>query len=315
MRTGFLREAVLVPAWPGAHDVTVHDPAQSPQSGLRQPQLAGQWYPKGEPGCLAAFADYGRASGPSADSPSCVAGIVPHAGWTFSGAVAFGVIRALSTRADIDTVVLFAGHLRVSDPPTVFVDGAVWTPFGPLPSDQALAGELCGAHASLRAETADNHSQDNSAEVQFAMLRHLLPHSRLLIVGVPPDAAAARSLAQGVLTAAQRRGRKLAILGSTDLTHYGPNYGWSPRGVGPEAERWVLEENDPAFLQAVGSLNAETIVAEGLAHQNACCPGAVAAAVECAVSLGASAAHLLRHTSSLEQHRSSSFVGYAGMLL
>ena len=40
----------------------------------------------------------------------------------------------------------------------------------------------------------------------------------------------------------------ILVFGSTDLTHYGPNYGWSPKGYGPEAVKWVKEVNDKKFI-------------------------------------------------------------------
>ena len=39
-------------------------------------------------------------------------------------------------------------------------------------------------------------------------------------------------------------GKKILILGSTDLTHYGYNYGFTPKGTGEAAVEWVKNEND-----------------------------------------------------------------------
>ena len=30
-----------------------------------------------------------------------------------------------------------------------------------------------------------------------------------------------------------------AIIGTTDLTHYGPDYGFTPQGMGPKANAWA----------------------------------------------------------------------------
>ena len=40
---------------------------------------------------------------------------------------------------------------------------------------------------------------------------------------------------------AQRLGRGVMFFGSSDLTHYGPRYGFAPHGLGAEGLRWAKE--------------------------------------------------------------------------
>ena len=65
-------------------------------------------------------------------------------------------------------------------------------------------------------------------------------------------------------------------LASSDLTHYGPSYRFTPAGVGEAALEWA-KANDRRLLERVTDLAAEQVVPEARAHANACGAGAIAA--------------------------------------
>jgi len=242
-------------------------------------------------------------------------GIVPHAGWFFSGRIAYNVLQELSRNVGqgVETVVLFGGHLRPSSPITVMARGEVWTPFGNIGTDEELAAAIC-ADNDVKQETPERHTPDNTIELQLPMIRHLLPRASLLIIGAPPRDEMLE-LAAAVVQQARQLGRRLLVLGSTDLTHYGPNYGWAPKGSGQEALRWVKEENDPRWIERACALDTTGMIEEALESSNACCPGAAAAAARCARELGSSQAELLAYSTSADIRPDASFVGYAGILL
>jgi AmmeMemoRadiSam system protein B len=62
----------------------------------RKPIVAGQFYPGQHESCVDEINDYLEARTPSESLPeTIVAGIVPHAGWTFSGSLAAVVFSAI----------------------------------------------------------------------------------------------------------------------------------------------------------------------------------------------------------------------------
>jgi AmmeMemoRadiSam system protein B len=130
---------------------------------------------------------------------------------------------------------------------------------------------------------------------------------------VPP---ARETLAVGERTAelAGSLGRSIVVLGSTDLTHYGPNYGFAPQGVGEQAVDWVRNKNDRRVIDRMLALDGEGVIAEGLRNQNACCAGAAAATAEAARRLGAEHGLELVYAMSYDIRPDSSFVGYVGVL-
>ena len=84
---------------------------------MRRSLFAGSWYPDNAAGCekeINAFlkeVDYT----PPADR-SLVGGIVPHAGWYFSGSIACNVIHLLKEAKPTDVVVIFGMHLHPGSP-------------------------------------------------------------------------------------------------------------------------------------------------------------------------------------------------------
>ncbi|GAH87888.1 unnamed protein product [marine sediment metagenome] len=94
--------------------------------------------------------------------------------------------------------------------------------------------------------------------------------------------------------------RKIVCIGSTDLTHYGPRYGFTPMGVGTEALKWADSVNDRKFIDLALKLEPRGMLNSAAEHCNACGAGAAAAAVAAAKTLGKTQGVLLAHTNSNE---------------
>ena len=121
-------------------------------------------------------------------------------------------------------------------------------------------------------------------------------------------------IGRAVVRIAADLGLKLKVLGSTDLTHYGSNYGFTPKGTGRSAVQWVREENDRKVIAAMLAMDSEGVVKEALASFNSCCSGAAAAALASGKALGAEKAELLAYATSYDKNPGESFVGYAGLV-
>jgi AmmeMemoRadiSam system protein B len=98
------------------------------------------------------------------------------------------------------------------------------------------------------------------------------------------------------------------------LTHYGPNYGFTTKGTGEKAVAWVKDENDKKVIDAMIRMDPESVIREGLSHENACCSGAAAAAISVGKALGADKAEELAYATSYEKSPGNSFVGYVGVV-
>jgi AmmeMemoRadiSam system protein B len=112
----------------------------------------------------------------------------------------------------------------------------------------------------------------------------------------------------------KKHGRRARVIGSTDLTHYGPNYGFTPQGKGKEAVAWVKAENDRRMVEALTALEPKRVIEEALSHQNACCAGAAAAAISAGKALGADSAEMVAYATSYDKNPGDSLVGYTGIV-
>jgi AmmeMemoRadiSam system protein B len=280
---------------------------------LRKSVFSGSWYPAGDKACedqIQQFLDAGKNQAVSIANP--IGGIVPHAGWFFSGSIACNVIHRLSQAASPDVVVVFGMHLHSDSPRTIMPEGEWETPFGPIAVDTALAGELTRRH-SFQIETPTRFQQDNTIELQMPFIRYFFKDARVVAMGVPP-AIETLALANSVVETARELDLNMVVIGSTDLTHYGPNYGFTTKGVGSTAVDWVRDENDRRVIDAMTRMDPEAVIREGLSNDNACCCGAAAAAIAVGKAMGAQRPMNLAYATSYDKSPGDSFVGYVGML-
>lgn len=278
----------------------------------RRPQAAGFYRSECDPARIEAYV---AGFVPPAEPARPVAGVVPHAGWQYSGAVAAKVFRTLRERGDPRTFVLLgAVHRWGVDRNAVFACGAWETPLGPVEVDEPLARDLLRRLADRLVEDPEAHQGEHSLEVQVPFVRYFFPQSKIVPIAVPPSPEAL-ALGEGLGRALSGRD-DVVVIGSTDLTHYGVPYGFTPAGAGPAAREW-MRENDRRMLELITGLKPEAIAAEARAHHNACGTGALAAAVAAARCRGAPRGVLLEYTTSHDvagERRFEMAVGYAGVV-
>ena len=80
---------------------------------IRRADFAGSWYPGNESECLRDIEAFLKNSKPcpAAEGEIFLGGIVPHAGWIYSGQIAFSVINCMKKSNNPDVFVIFGRHL------------------------------------------------------------------------------------------------------------------------------------------------------------------------------------------------------------
>jgi len=290
----------------------------------RRPAVASQFYPGTKVDCLAEIEDMIRQS--RLDDLNCplpdkiTAAVVPHAGWFFSGSLATMALAAIKKQnTNADTFIIFgAAHSFYGSEPAVYDSGQWQTPMGDIDIDSELAEQIVNSNAAQ--SKPDAHIYEHSIEVQVPIIQFLFEKACIVPIIVPPSQNAI-DLGNAVADIIRRNSDKqIVCLASTDLTHYGPRYGFTPMGAGAEGCQWAFNVNDNQFIDAAMALDVGKIL-EGCTEKSFCCgPGATAAAIAVAKKLGADSPCLLAHTNSndimLEKmNRSSSeSVGYAAIV-
>ncbi len=280
---------------------------------LRRADLAGAWYPGTRSDCVGAIEEMSNACLPCPeDEKNGVGGIVPHAGWAYSGQIACNVIKCLAQKSPPDTCLIFGRHLHPGSPNYIMAEGRWNTPLGELEIDSTVA-EALTEEFSFTVETSSRYEPDNTIELQLPFIKYFFPSTKILPMGLPPRMESL-TIAARTAQITVNKGRRAIVLGSTDLTHYGRNYGFAPKGMGEEAVQWVKNENDKRVVDLMVKMDEAGIIREALENQNACCSGAAGSAVAAAKVLNGKTGEKILYSTSYDIRPDNSFVGYVGIV-
>lgn len=287
---------------------------------IREPVVAGQFYEADPDRCRADLEEcLSKAGSVDLEGRRLIGGVVPHAGWTFSGALAAKVFRALADSRSPDVIVVFGSvHRHRGREAALFGDGRWEGPLGAVSVDRRLAERIL-SQTNLIVDDPYAHESEHSIEVQMPFIARLFPKAKVMPIMVPP-VRTAPEVGQAVGRTLTSYDYDAVVVGTTDLTHYGPRYGFAPFGVGSKGNTWAKAKNDTRFIELVCAMRASEVVAEAGEHHNACGSGAVAATIAAAAALGATTGELLDHTTSAEVMAgrmygdSGDSVGYAAIV-
>ncbi|NWG04604.1 MAG: AmmeMemoRadiSam system protein B [Syntrophaceae bacterium] len=277
----------------------------------RKRALPRGWYPVEKKECQREIESYIEGWEPSnVPITKGLGGIVPHAGWYFSGKLAARVFYTLKLKNEIEVIILYGGHLSTEDLPRIVTEGACETPLGDIEIHTGIVKSLM-KKMEMRKESST--SGDNTIEIQLAMVKYFFPNAKLVAVRSPLSLRA-ETLGKEMAEIARENGISILAMGSTDLTHYGPNYGFLKKGVGPTSVDWVKMENDKGFIDLALTMDAEGLLRHALENDSACSAGAAISAMATCKALGAEKGILLDYYTSYDIMPDDSFVGYAGIL-
>jgi len=269
------------------------------------------WYPVDKKECEREIESYleGWSSSQPLSSKG-LGGIVPHAGWYFSGKLAARVFHSLKLKSKAEVVVLYGGHLSAEDVPRIITEETCETPFGDIEIHEGFVKNLM---KKMDVKKESPTSGDNTIEIQLAMVKYFFKVAKLVAIRSPLSSKA-ETLGKEVAEIAKKEGISIVAIGSTDLTHYGPNYGFLAKGIGPASVKWVKEENDKGFVDRALKMDAAGLLKHALENDSACSAGAAVSAMATCKALGAYKGILVDYYTSYDIMPDDSFVGYAGIL-
>lgn len=281
-----------------------------PGAGNRTPAVAGQFYASSAVDLreqLADCFDHDLGPGPLAtatrDGTADVLGIVsPHAGYPFSGPVAaHGFVSLAAT--DPETVVVLGPNHRGRGADAAVAPHDEWqTPLGSMPVDADLASAIV-KESDVATYDDRTHAGEHSIEVQLPFVQYCLTDASIVPICLTRlGDENARRLGRAVAAAIERTDRSVALVSSTDLTHYDPHE--------------VAVRSDESIVEAIEHLSTDAIAtAVGDGH-SMCGPWATVAGLTAATELGATAGDCLKYATSAqtggEKHQ---VVGYCSATL
>lgn len=244
--------------------------------------------------------------------------VAPHAGYYYSGPVAAHLYKALAEDGRPECFVMM-GPSHMGYPGASIMKKGSWVlPFGKAVIDSELANAIM-KHATIVLDEPRAHAREHSLEVQIPFLQYLYGEVRFVPIAFgPTDYETCVEVGEGVAEAAKELGRDVVVLGSTDLTHYGPMYDYTPAGISPieKVIKWIYN-TDGKILEMIKKLDAEglyfTVHNEGLTM---CGVNAVASMIVAAKGLGAKKAEILKYATSYDIRGGvDAIVGYLSAIL
>jgi len=201
--------------------------SEAGETGVRPAYCAGQWYPESKEELEKQVDDLLARASPPIPAVKPVALIVPHAGYRYSAAIAAEAYRKLQGQHYRRVIVIAFSHSSAGLYGGVDVPkdlSAYRTPLG----DVIIDREACDTLLKVPGFAAhpDIDRGEHSLELQLPFLQRVLKEFRLvpLLVGRVSGDDYAKA-AEALLTLIDE---DTLLVASSDFTHFGPQYGYTP---------------------------------------------------------------------------------------
>ena len=215
--------------------------------------IAGAWYPGSEKEIRALAEKWETAFGgvASGEVPNVL--VLPHAGWAYSGETAWTAVRTVRGAKFRRVVLLAPSHRAWIENRLVAPESdAVSTPLGEIKVDRDWLDRL-----ALVAPVARNdriHSGEHSTQIEYPLLQLALGKG-FSIVPLIVGAFGQDQMGMCVRALARLMDAETLLVISSDFTHYGDDFSYTPfgNGGGDDVRRKVAASDDEAFgLMAKG---------------------------------------------------------------
>ncbi len=195
---------------------------------MRPPAVAGQFYPSTKDGLDALIPDlFLHPLGPGevprlniGGERKIEGGIVPHAGYVYSGPVAAHFYAALAKDGYPETFIIIGpNHYGVGAPVATTLEDFE-TPYGVARVDKELAKEIAKGIVAI---DEDAHRYEHSVEVQIPFLQFFKKDIQIVpITMLVQEEPIAVELGKVIRSAIESLGRDVVIIASSDFSHYVP---------------------------------------------------------------------------------------------
>lgn len=195
-------------------------------TAVRPPVLAGTWYPAGPSELRAQVQRFLAGADPArrpAGPPLIV--LVPHAGYRYSGAVAGKVLGLLTGCRPAAVFILAPSHRAALPRPALSGLDAFATPLGEVPVATGIVAALAATGAYTINDRA--HACEHAVEIQLPLLQLALPAGTPIVPILVPHLDRQRRREAARALDPWRDERHLFLV-SSDMTHYGADYGYVP---------------------------------------------------------------------------------------
>lgn len=287
---------------------------------LRKPIVAGQFYPEGFENLDKQITECFKSKLGPGDLPvkrsnkKIIHGVIsPHAGYQFSGpGMAWAYKEIAESKYPSCFIIIGPNHSGLGTA-SVLTTLADWeTPFGIVKSDKGFVREIKNKCDFVR-DDYEAHANEHSIEVQLPFLQFVNKDKLNDIKFVPliiSDYNLDICRALGDVIA--EINEDVCVIASSDFTHYGPNYGYTPFLHDKKENMYNLDKGAIELIKKMGTKSFLGYVDEKRA--TICGAGAIAVCMEVMKNLGVKKGQLLDYyTSGDVINDYTNAVGYAAL--
>lgn len=255
---------------------------------IREPAVAGAFYPLSKAELQKKINNF--LSNAKVEKIHARAGIVPHAGYAYSGQTAAYFYKTIESQSYDNVVILGPNHSGEGAEISIFPDGAFSTPLGDVEINDKLASKIYG--------TADRiaHMPEHSIEVQLPFLQTVLKDFKIVPVCIQNQSKGEMIKLGNSLK--KSLGKNDLVIASSDFSHY--------------VSQETALENDHKLINSILKFDIEKFYKNIMEDESACGFGGIAAAMGYAKE---SKSKLLKYdTSGTASGDFSQVVGYASIV-
>lgn len=287
---------------------------------VRKPVVAGQFYSEGFEKLDKQIIECFKSKLGPGDLPvrrnnkSITQGIIsPHAGYQFSGpAAAWAFKEVAESKLPSRFIIIGPNHTGISSS-EVSTTIATWeTPFGHLEPDEDFIRRLLEECKLVKIDH-NAHSYEHSIEVQLPFLqfanKDVLKKVRIVPLIISHyDLETCMALADKIADISE----DFCVIASSDFTHYGPNYGYTPFSRNVKENLYELDNGAISLINKMDTKGFLKYVKEKEA--TICGAGPIAVCMEVMRNLGIKKGELLRYYTSGDVIKDyTNAVGYAAI--
>jgi AmmeMemoRadiSam system protein B len=206
----------------------------------REPLVAGQFYPSDAEELKKQVSSFLEKQNKFSDAPA-KALIAPHAGYTYSGRCAASAYKQLGENAVF--LILGVNHSGIGKTSLSLKDFK--TPLGTAKNEIILTRKLKELGIEVNEEAQD---AEHSIEVQLPFLQVLFDKIEFVPLIVGSDY---KKYISGIARVLQGYSKKVCIIASSDMTHYGLNYYYLPFTEKVKENLYELDRKALEFIEKI----------------------------------------------------------------
>ena len=265
----------------------------------RYPAVAGQFYPglkedltKQIERCFLHELGPGKLPSEKIENEKIVGGIVPHAGYVYSGPIASHFYYELSKQKKPDTVIILGpNHQGVGNGVAITIEDFL-TPLGMVKTDIDLAKKINRDIISIDILA---HKYEHSIEVQLPFLQYIFGEVKIVAISMLfQDYNIAMEI--GKIIKEETTDRNIVVIASSDFSHYVPKKTAYKNDL--KAIDYILKNDTKSFFDSIYKYNV-----------SACGVGPITAMMTAIDREGT----LLKYATSGDIMPSKDVVGYASI--